>query len=77
MTAKYKPTISFGYQAGIGIMLWKRLSIGIHYYGSTKTKINGTLKTSSEKWANPELKTNFNCGKLGMDLLAFRIGVHF
>jgi hypothetical protein len=79
---KYDASISLGYSTGAGILLFKRLSLGIQYFGRTSNIIKGESSNPSFYTPNgiyvlgstyPE---KFVRGRLSVHILTFRVGVH-
>jgi hypothetical protein len=82
VTEYYNGSVSFAYCAGAGIMLFKRLSVGVQYFGRTKSQIKGEqgnsdYYTEDYSYISGGTPEKFVRGKLSAHILTFRVGVHF
>lgn len=75
-TTTYNTTGTFAYRIGAGIMLNKKFSIGLDYYGLGIAKADGTTYTeiNGVEQSNPQ---KFKGGKITPSNLAIRFGISF
>jgi hypothetical protein len=78
----YNGSVSFAYSTAVGIMLFKRLSVGIQYFGRMQSQIKGKERsfdfyTKDGSYVLGSTPVKFVRGKLSANMLTFRVGVHF
>ena len=71
--SEYKMQTSFGFQAGVGIMV-NKFSLGLHYYGLGKAEIKGELTRTQNTKTTTE---SFSYKKSAHNVLMIRLGHHF
>lgn len=74
----YVPAVHFAYQGNVSFIFGERWSIGVCYYGATKSSIKYDMKeTSSAYKMDNSNGTRIYCQKLGISMLMLRLGVGF
>ncbi len=74
----YVPTIHFAYQGNISFIFGKRWSVGVSYFGTTKSNIKFDEKETSKAYKKGESNdTRYYCQKLAINMLMLRLGVGF
>ena len=73
----FTPTVHFAYSVGGAFIFAKRWSLGVEYYGTTKSNIKFSMKETSRKYKGDGDELRYYCGKLGFNMLMVKIGVGF
>lgn len=73
----YNPNIQFAYQAGCGIILWDRFTVGFHYNGNNRSKISGTSIARVYKDNVKDGRDKMTMGKTGYSCFLIRLGFLF
>ncbi len=72
---------TFAFQVGVGVCLFKRVSLSFNYYNLGKSEITGTADFVSNLGSLPEnVKdrfTSFSNGETGNSMFLLRLGFHF
>lgn len=79
-TSEYNFTTSFAWQAGIGVSLLDKISVGVHYYGLGAAEISGETTTSADLGGllNGTTKPiEFTAGNLNPSMVVVRLGYTF
>lgn len=78
--AEYHMAATVAWQAGVGVTLGQKISLGLHYYAFGNSEIKG--KPFAEDggligdWAD-KLTSEFETGKLNPSMMVLRVGYHF
>lgn len=73
----YNPNIQFAYQAGCGIILWDKLTVGFHYNGNNRSKISGTSISKVYRDDVQDARDKMTMGKTGYSCFLIRLGFLF
>lgn len=76
----YKMATTFAWEAGIGVSVAEKVSLGLHYYAFGSSTVNGDpfVKDGGAigDWAD-QFKDEFQSGKLNPSMIVIRLGYHF
>ena len=76
----YKMATTFAWEAGVGVSVADKVSLGLHYYAFGSSAINGDPYVEDGgaigNWAD-QLKDEFQSGKLNPSMIVIRLGYHF
>lgn len=75
---EYENQYSFAFQAGVGLLLSEKLSLGVHYYnlGSQKVKGNLRYRATWNGGGNSE-RANLMGDRINPNMITLRLGCHF
>ena len=81
-TSEYNFTTSFAWQAGIGVSLLDKISVGLHYYGLGAAEISGETTTTTSGDLGGLLNgttkpIEFTAGNLNPSMVVVRLGYTF
>lgn len=74
---RYNPNIQFAYQAGCGILLWDKLTLGVLFNGTNRSKIKGTLRGKVYDDSVNDTREPFYGGITGYSCIMIRAGYIF
>lgn len=76
--ASYNMAATFAWQAGVGVSVGGKVSLGLHYYAFGSSEIKGKSITEAG-WGDisADLKDEFQSGKLNPSMIVIRLGYHF
>lgn len=76
----YKMATTFAWEAGVGVSVADKVSLGLHYYAFGSSAINGDPYVEDGgaigNWAD-QFKDEFQSGKLNPSMIVIRLGYHF
>lgn len=74
----YNPNIQFAYQTGCGILLWDKLTLGIMFNGTNRSKIKGTSRGKIyDDSIDDSMREPFYGGIAGYSCIMIRAGYIF
>lgn len=74
---RYNPNIQFAYQAGCGILLWDKLTLGVLFNGTNRSKIKGTHRGKVYDDSVNDTREPFYGGITGYSCIMIRAGYIF
>lgn len=74
---RYNPNIQFAYQAGCGILLWDKLTLGVLFNGTNRSKIKGTHRGKCYDGSIDDTREPFYGGITGYSCIMIRAGYIF
>lgn len=74
---RYNPNIQFAYQTGCGILLWDKLTLGVLFNGTNRSKIKGTLRGKVYDDSVNDTREPFYGGITGYSCIMIRAGYIF
>lgn len=76
----YHMAATVAWQAGVGVTIAKKVSLGLHYYTFGNSEIKGKLFAEGDglidDWAD-KLAGEFETGKVNPSMMVLRVGYHF
>jgi len=76
--ASYNMAATFAWQAGVGVSVSGKVSLGLHYYAFGSSEIKGErIKEAGFGGISGNLKEEFQKGKLNPSMIVIRLGYHF
>lgn len=75
---EYENQYSFAFQAGVGLLLSEKLSLGIHYYNLGSQKVKGDVKyIATWNGGGESERGNFVFDRINPNMITLKLGYHF